>query len=260
MATPILSQSGIYVIRNTVNNKVYVGSAVNLYNRFKSHKSKLRRNLHPNTILQNSWNKHGENLFVFEVSVICDKENLLMYEQLVIDSLDFEKDCYNIRKIAHSNFGLKASEETKAKLSIISRARRHTKETKIQMSANMAGNTRALGFKHTLESRLKFSAAKKGIKKSEAHIEKMRINATGKKKSPETIAKLSKSLTGCVFSDDRKRKISNAHKGRKKSDEFKEKMRLIAKSRVGAKRSESTKEKMRLAWIVRKNKQISCVT
>jgi len=58
---------GIYCIKNIINNKIYIGSSINIENRFKQHLSDLRNNNHHNSHLQFSYNKHGENNFVFYV-------------------------------------------------------------------------------------------------------------------------------------------------------------------------------------------------
>ena len=43
---------GVYVIRNLVNGKVYVGSSKDILCRFNGHKACLRRNAHANKFLQ----------------------------------------------------------------------------------------------------------------------------------------------------------------------------------------------------------------
>ena len=44
-------KSGIYIIRNTVNGKIYIGSAVNLEKRLYEHFWALRKNKHINKYL-----------------------------------------------------------------------------------------------------------------------------------------------------------------------------------------------------------------
>ena len=51
---------GIYKIINVVNNKFYVGSAVDLKRRKTRHFSELRTGKHNNRYLQSSWDKYGE--------------------------------------------------------------------------------------------------------------------------------------------------------------------------------------------------------
>jgi group I intron endonuclease len=87
---------GIYQIRNIVNGNRYIGQTRNLKIRKKEHFCRLRKGNHHNLYLQRSFNKYGENNFVFEIILICDVENLTYYEQLIVDTLNPE---YNICKI-----------------------------------------------------------------------------------------------------------------------------------------------------------------
>lgn len=48
----------IYAILNTINDKVYVGSAVNLRLRWNNHRSQLNLNKHDCQHLQSAWNKY----------------------------------------------------------------------------------------------------------------------------------------------------------------------------------------------------------
>lgn len=52
----------IYKIINTINGKIYVGSAKYFAGRKGEHYSMLRNNKHSNKHLQNSYNKYG-NVF-----------------------------------------------------------------------------------------------------------------------------------------------------------------------------------------------------
>ena len=60
-------KSGIYCIKNDVNDKVYVGKAKNLANRWEQHKSKLLKNNHDNIFLQQDFNEYGIDAFTFSV-------------------------------------------------------------------------------------------------------------------------------------------------------------------------------------------------
>jgi group I intron endonuclease len=97
--------SGIYKIVNIVNKKVYIGKASNIYTRFRSHKSYLRRNAHYNNHLQRSWNKYGENSFKFEVIEYCEKDVLIERENYWMkyyNSFDFRYG-YNILQPDENN-------------------------------------------------------------------------------------------------------------------------------------------------------------
>ena len=105
---------GIYKITNTVTGKFYIGSAVNIKIRWANHRSRLGANKHGNRHLQNSWNKHGEDSFTFEVLECCEKERLIEREQFYIDN---EKPAYNISPTAGNSLGVKHTDETKRKIS-----------------------------------------------------------------------------------------------------------------------------------------------
>lgn len=112
-------KSVIYKITNIINNKCYIGSAVNCRKRRNEHFSNLKLGKHPNNILQRSFNKYGSNQFTFEViEYVPDKNSLIEREQHYLDTLKPE---YNICKIAGSRLGVKYSEE---KLKIITEANR----------------------------------------------------------------------------------------------------------------------------------------
>lgn len=72
---------GIYEIRNVENNKVYVGSSLDLNRRFTDHKYLLRKNKHHSPILQRAWNKYGESNFEFSIIEYCSEEEIISREQ-----------------------------------------------------------------------------------------------------------------------------------------------------------------------------------
>ena len=105
--------SGIYCIRNTRNNKRYVGSAVNIAARYRTHKCDLTKGRHHSPYLQNSWKKYGPDAFEFVVLESCAVEDLITSEQRWIDTLSPE---YNVLPNAGSNLGHRWSEEQKRRL------------------------------------------------------------------------------------------------------------------------------------------------
>jgi group I intron endonuclease len=92
---------GIYKIINVVNNKFYVGSAVDFKRRKARHFSELRRGKHKNTHLQSAWRKYGEQAFVFVVvqELACDEE-LFPAEDAWLKEHVGKDYCYNIGKEA----------------------------------------------------------------------------------------------------------------------------------------------------------------
>jgi len=73
--------SGIYKIKNIVDEKYYIGSSKNINRRWDKHRWRLRSNKHENIILQRAWNKYGEENFIFEIVEECETYMLLELEQ-----------------------------------------------------------------------------------------------------------------------------------------------------------------------------------
>lgn len=172
--------TGIYEIRNRVNNKRYIGSAVNFPNRQRQHFQSLARGDHHCIALQRAHDMYGADAFEFNRLLVCSKENLIMYEQIAIDGLDPE---YNSARVAGSVLGLKMSDEAKAKLSAAA------KRTK-----NFTGK------RHTDESRAKISANRKC--------------KGGGIRAPERLAKISAALKGRVITPEQRAMISATLSGR----------------------------------------------
>ena len=139
--------TGIYIITNIIDNKVYIGESVNCSERICKHKSNLRKGTHANPHLQSSWSLYGEINFTFGILEECIKEDLLKAEDLWCIKLNahdrnfgyninptgigekITKSKETIEKIRIANTGKTVSDETKKKLSIINTGNIITKET-----------------------------------------------------------------------------------------------------------------------------------
>lgn len=99
-----MKKFGIYKITCTINDKVYIGSTeVCFKQRFKKHKQRLRNDYHENDYLQKSWNKYGEENFIFEIlEEILDKSKVKEIEQIYLNDYILKgKDfCFNLSKSA----------------------------------------------------------------------------------------------------------------------------------------------------------------
>lgn len=140
--------SGIYQIRNLVNNHIYIGSTTNFSRRQSLHFSKLKNYTHHSKYLQNAYNKYGEDNFVFEIIEYCDPEYLIEREQWYIDNYQPK---YNINPTAGSSFGVIRSEETKLKFLGENNPffdKKHSEETKKKMSERNIGNKNPMFGKH----------------------------------------------------------------------------------------------------------------
>lgn len=58
---------GVFQIKNTVNNKIYIECSTDLVAIWNRHKFQLNGGLHPNDNLQKEWNEFGEENFKYEI-------------------------------------------------------------------------------------------------------------------------------------------------------------------------------------------------
>lgn len=165
-----MKTSGVYKITSTVHpERIYVGSAVDISERWRVHLRHLKKGRHHSILLQRHVNKYGLSDIQFSVITICAKEDLLKVEQVFIDGY---KPYFNIAIVAGSPMlGRKASEEAKAK-----------------MSKSKMGNKNKLGYKTSDEHKKAISESLFGHKPSEEAKSKMSESAKGRVASE--IAKL----------------------------------------------------------------------
>ena len=115
--------SAIYRIICLITGKGYVGSAIDLKNRWAEHRKQLRGKYHHSILLQRAWNKYGEENFVFEIIELVvkpTKKKLETREQYWIDFYEAANPVkgYNIAPKAGTNLGIKYSKETRLKNSL----------------------------------------------------------------------------------------------------------------------------------------------
>ena len=172
-------KSGIYKIENTQNSHVYVGSAVNIKERWWTHRSLLRKGKHHSKYLQSAWNKYGEENFEFSVLEYCDRDDLIVREQFYMDTYN---PPYNMSPTAGNQNGVRHSEESKKKSGAANIGRIpwnkgksgvYSKETLLKMGEARKGKP---GFW-------------KGKEKSEEH--KAKIGNASRNRPPEVLEKMS---------------------------------------------------------------------
>jgi group I intron endonuclease len=168
----ILTQNGVYKITNTINGKIYIGSAAG------SGGFQRRWKKGYNKHLTNAFLKYGTANFKFEILQICQPQFCLAYEQAYLDYYKpwNESDSgYNICKIT-----------------------------------NLYQGTR-LGTSHSDETKSKMSQKRIGIKFSPTTLAKMAVAKTGRNLSQNHKDKISASNMGKKLSKDVRAKISNSH-------------------------------------------------
>lgn len=68
MQLPIkLPKNGIYLIKNIINGRTYIGSSMSLHQRLWTHIRALRIEKHPNLLLQIDYRTHGKRAFQIEI-------------------------------------------------------------------------------------------------------------------------------------------------------------------------------------------------
>jgi group I intron endonuclease len=189
------AKSGIYQIKNMINGKIYIGSAMLIGNRKWRHFKELSLKKHSNSKLQSAYNKYGKNVFIFEILELCSKECLIEREQYYLDNLlkantndlYFKRKGYNILKIANNSLGFKHSQKTKDLIS------------KLQKGKKVSNKTKNLLYKYSKgrivskETRQKLRNIQLNKKRSEKTINKLKLINLGRKQSEETIIKRIKS-------------------------------------------------------------------
>lgn len=216
----IPARSGIYEIRNLVDGKRYIGSAMQLRKRWRDHRDALRgKHGRTNARLKSAWKKHGEAAFLFRPLVFCAPEDLLFYEQLAIDHLRPE---YNIRKVAESNFGLKWSADVRDRMGA---PKRGVKRGPLSPERRARLSAAHMGKKLSPEHRARISEVQRGTTRgplSPRTRAKIAEAHRGRKKSPQTRARVSKSKGG--LSDDQvreiRRRVRSGEVGRVVAEEF----------------------------------------
>ena len=108
--------TGIYMILNHANDKVYIGQSIDIETRWKQHKSDLNCNRHDNKHLQSAWNKYRKDKFEFIILCKCEENQLNTLEQYYIFCFDTIEKEFGYNNDYGGSAG-RISEETKIKIS-----------------------------------------------------------------------------------------------------------------------------------------------
>ena len=99
------NKMGVFQIKNTYNNKIFIGSSMDLNAIWNRQKMQLKLGRHPNKALQEDWKEYGEESFIYEILAelkqddkkeVNYKKELKELEKLYIEELEpFESKGYN---------------------------------------------------------------------------------------------------------------------------------------------------------------------
>lgn len=133
-----MKKAGIYQIKNTVSQKVYIGLSKNIEGRFVKHLQRLRKNTHRNKHLQSAFNKYGEDCFEFEILEECDEDSLSEKEKQWISETKSCNNKYGYNKTFGGEFG-KLHPDIYKRYSEMYKGRPISEEQKRQISKTLTG-------------------------------------------------------------------------------------------------------------------------
>lgn len=103
------TQAGVYQIKNMRNNKIFIGSSMNLKT-MSGRRFELKMGNHRNKLLQKEWKEFGEESFVFEVlEVLEEKEDGYFNANDALEKLE-EKWLAKLQPYGESGYNQKKSE------------------------------------------------------------------------------------------------------------------------------------------------------
>jgi len=179
----IKNNSGIYIIQNIITKDFYLGSSWYIDNRFRNHRSLLKKNKHHSIILQRAWNKYKKKNFIMILFIKEDNiDDLRILEQFC---LDFLNPRYNVAK----------------NVSSVMKGRKHSKDSIKKMSGKIPWNK---GIPRTKKEKKLISIKRKKAfinmskEKKKIWIENLKKNPNsywkGKKIPKEQILKMKRTL------------------------------------------------------------------
>ena len=182
--------TGIYLITNMVNGKIYVGQAMDIEDRWANHRAGLNGGYHVNKHLQRAWDKYGADSFSFTVLTECAEEQLNTMEEYFIFCLD----SYDSRVGYNKNYGGgggRPTEETKKKIGEFHKGKTLSAETKRKLSEFHKGKTLSA------ETKRKLSESNKGKTLSAETKRKLSESQKNDKKKSKTVIGIHK-VTGLI--------------------------------------------------------------
>lgn len=231
---------GIYQIQSKRKpDRIYIGSAVNIHNRWKCHLNDLRNNRHHSKKLQRHYDKYGESDLQFSVLLGCDKVDLIKSEQYF---LDIHNPYFNGSMKAGSCLGYKHSDDSRKRMSQSHKGYIPTDIQRKKIGDAHRGRPRSLevinkikstriangGYAHSEETKRKISEIQKGKERPKRPNWNHPAWNKGKKGA---------------YSPEYLKKLSDSHKGKKMPEE--QRLRMIGKK---ASEASKLKRKGKAPW------------
>jgi hypothetical protein len=218
----IPNKPGVYLLKNRITNKIYIGKAKNLRIRIKNHAYSIN-DFSKNSYISKSIKKYGWDKFdivILDVYDEVDNNFLLERESFWIKDLNATNPNigYNLCEYSNDWTGKKHKKQTKEKLKNVRLGKRHSNETKFLISKNNGKGF--LNRKHSPETKEKMKQIWRD-RKRHGWVS----NHLGKKRTMETRNKISQAkielyktksnpFLGKKHTTETKKLISRANKRR----------------------------------------------
>ena len=173
----------IYKIICAANNRIYIGSSINVYKRWHNHRYELNNKKHHAPYLQHAWSKYGEDSFSFE---IIEK---LETNEFIIDREQFWMDYYNSY---NPKYGFNSNSKAEG-----NHVRRWTDDQRIKYSKSRKGKKASQTLLDALQK-----SRKVGSESNLSSIDELKvvaiINSINEGLTPKEVAKLHSVGINCV--------------------------------------------------------------
>jgi group I intron endonuclease len=148
--------TGIYMLKNKINNKCYIGQSIDIHRRWIDHKTPSKRNR--GTVLGRALTKHGWNNFELIILEECTKDNLDKCEVYYIAKYN---PAYNMNEGGTGNKGHRLPVQIKKRLSVLGKRQWESKtddERKKIIINNLKGPRKGHEVNEETRQKLRLSA------------------------------------------------------------------------------------------------------
>jgi group I intron endonuclease len=151
-------KSGIYMLTNKLNNKIYIGQSSDISNRFKNYLNLSYLEKSSSKKISRALIKYKYFNFSLTILEYCDKSNLLVRENFYINQFNPQ---YNIKKIAVNSLNSKQTEETTKIMSLTKIKQKNVLSVKSHKKSSIElMKLKALDRKYSKDIKLKISVVR----------------------------------------------------------------------------------------------------
>lgn len=166
------NKSGVYLWRNLLNGKEYIGSSSDLRIRLRNYFKISHLERQYSMLINRALLKYGYSNFSLEILEYCEPSVVVEREQYYMDLFQPE---YNLLPKAGSRLGHKHSEETIEKLRNHWKGREHSKETLEKLSALQTGRVLSEETRAKMSASAKLNVSTGGVRGTHPKSQKVEV-------------------------------------------------------------------------------------